>query len=157
MTALPYQEVVLVTVSKNALKIARDHAASLAAFGIDEAFLTGFESDIQSAESVPSDFENRIDLKQLTQTKDDLLDECYIWGCSLKLRMEMAFGKRSDAVKNFPSRQMHEAVSSEKKMIAIMEGLLKLADQYQEQLLPFGQTAENCQIGHHRESASELL
>ncbi len=104
--------------------------------------LNQFDSEIQSAESLPGEVQNRIELKDLTHDKEEALDSCYQWGRKLRVRLQLAFGKDSSQAKLFPSKDFQNAVNSENKMMSVMEVLISLSDKYKTELADFGQTPE---------------
>jgi hypothetical protein len=137
-----FSEETILSVAKTTLSNARNHLNALAEFGISGEFLNEFEANIQTAEALPAEVSNRIDLRNLTRGKADALDACYQWGRKLRARLQLAFGNNSSQVKSFPSKQFNAAQSSESKMMPVMEILINIATQYQTELAAFGQTPE---------------
>ncbi|MCK6619695.1 MAG: hypothetical protein HUU32_04680 [Calditrichaceae bacterium] len=137
-----FTEETILSVAKTTLANARSHLTALGEFGVTEAMLNEFEVNIQTAEALPDEVSNRIDLKSLTQEKADSLDVCYQWGRKLRTRLQLAFGNNSPQAKSFPSKQFNAAINSESKMMPVMEILINLATQYQTELAAQGQTPE---------------
>ncbi len=135
-----FSEETILSIAKTTLVNARTHETELNQYGITAAMLTQFDTDIQAAEALPDELQNRMVLRGYTQDKDGALDNCYLWGRQLRVRLETAFGKKSPEVKSFPSRQFKSALGSEKGMMPVLETLLLLADTYKETLANFGQT-----------------
>lgn len=142
----------IISASKKALDIAKEHLNSFSLFGITSTYLSNFENKILECE----DFINRdieiIELKELTNRKYKALEDCYNWGRQLALRVEIAFGKKSEQFKNFPSRQLIEALRSDDKMLSLMEVLLLISKKNAVELYEFGQTNEVIEEGksHYR-------
>lgn len=137
-----FTEETILSVAKTTLANARSHLAALGEFGLTQAMLDEFESNIQAAEALPDEVSNRIDLKSLTREKADALDGCYQWGRKLRTRLQLAFGNNSSQAKLFPSKQFNAAINSESKMMPVMEILINLANQHQTELAAVGQTPE---------------
>lgn len=146
-TGLPQSTEKILVEAKNTLRIAHDYADTLQTFGISDAFLTQMQTDIESAEALPTEAMNRVDLKLMTGSKDDILDDCYLWGRQLKLRLDLAFGKRSEQTKLLSGTDLSNAGKSEVQMTSLMELMVKLANQYQTELADVGQTPEILEQG----------
>jgi len=142
MKHLQFSEETVLSVSKTTLNSARENVTALSEFGLSEEMLNQFDSDIQVTEALPSEGYNRIELRGLTQDKDDSLDACYHWGRRLRARMQLAFGRDSSKFRSFPSSEFNVSAKSEKVMMPVMETLIKLAKKYQDQLASYGQTPE---------------
>lgn len=137
-----YSEETILSVSKTTLNNAKNHLPALGEFGITEATLQQFEKDTQTAEALPREAFNRIELKSRTRTKNEVKDDCLVWARKLQTRIELAFGKKSPEANSFPTSDFRAAQSSEKATMNMMETLTKVSDKYQIQLAPFGQTPE---------------
>lgn len=137
-----FSEETILSVSKTKLATARKHVPVLADFGITEEFVNRFETDINAAEALPGETQNRIELRGLTADKDEVLDACVLWGGKLRLRLELAFGRRSSQYNAFPSAEFGTAQKSENTMMNVIEILLALAGKYQAELAEHGQTPE---------------
>ncbi len=146
-----FSEEIILSVSKTTLVNARNNQVALSEFGMTEDKLNQFEINIQTAEALPGEKQNKITLKGFTFNKDKALKACYQWGQKLYLRLELAFGKDSFQCKSFPSKDFNKAESSENAMKTVMKVLISIADQYKTELANFGQTAEKLAMG------SELL
>lgn len=137
----------IINVSRKVLEIARKHIKKMSLFGISEYYLEDFEHKILDCE----DFINRdleiIELKDLTSRKYKALEDCYNWGRQLSLRVEIAFGKKSNQFENFPSRQLLESQRHDEKMISLMEVLISISKKYSVELHDYGQTAEVIENG----------
>ncbi len=140
MTRPQVSEETILQVSKTTLTNGQDNLDALAEFGLTAEALNQFDTNIQTAEALPGETANRIDLRQLTQDKEEALDACYRWGRKLRARIQLAFGKNSNQAKSFPSKDFQNAVNSESSMMTVMETLIKLAGQYHSDLTAFGQT-----------------
>ncbi len=130
----------ILSIAKTTLINARMHEAELNQYGITAAMLNQFDTDIQAAEAMPGELQNRLNLRIYTQDKDVALDNCYLWGRQLRVRLETAFGRTSPEFQSFPLRQFRNTISSEKNMMYVLETLLLLADTHKEILANFGQT-----------------
>lgn len=142
MNKLKFSEETILSVSKTTLANARAQLAGLAEFGISQQLLDDFEANIQAAEALPNEVSNRIDLRDMTRGKDEALEACYQWGRMLRARLQLAFGNTSAQAKAFPGKEFKTALSSESKMMPVMEILISLAAQYQTELAAVGQTPE---------------
>ena len=142
MIRAPVSEEKILSVSKTTLNTARITLGSLSEFGFNQENITNFESEISTAEAMPGELSNRIDLINLTDDKDECLLSCFQWGRKLRARIKLAFPKNSNEVKSFPSKEFEKAKKSENKMMSVMEILIKQAVKYHPQLSNFGQTDE---------------
>ena len=142
MARIQYSEEKILSVSKTALNNARENLIALSVFGVTEEMLNQFQSDINTTEALPDDDSLKIDLKNFTHSKDEALDACYQWGRKLRTRLQLAFGRNSIQLNSFPSSKFNQAISSESKMMPVMETLYNIANQYQTQLATYGQTPE---------------
>ena len=116
-----YSEETISSVAKTTLTNARINFASLSDFAITEESINEFYAEIQAAESLPGETQNRIDLGDLTYDKEEALDSCYQWGRKLIVRLHLAFGKDSVQAKSFPSKDSQITVNSENAMMTTME------------------------------------
>lgn len=137
-----FSEETILSVSKTTVTNARNNLTALSDFGVTEEMLNQFETNIQTAEALPGETHNRIELKDLTHDKEEALDSCYQWGRKLRVRLQLAFGRDSSQAKSFPSKDFQDAVNSENTMMTVMEVLISLADKYKTELADFGQTPE---------------
>jgi hypothetical protein len=137
-----YSEETILSVAKTTLTNARNNVAALSDFGITEESLNEFDTEIQAAEALPGETQNRIELGDLTHDKEEALDACYQWGRKFRVRLQLAFGKDSAQAKSFPSKDFQNAVNSENTMMTTMEILISLADKYKTELTKYGQTPE---------------
>ncbi len=149
-----FSEETILSVARTTLANARTNLSALAEFGISAAMLDQFAAAIQAAEALSRTPQQRIELKDLTQSKEEALDDCYQWGRKLRLRLQLAFGKGSVEARSFPARDFQNAVNSEQGMMAVMQVLIDLADKYQAELAGYGQTPEVLARG--RELLNEL-
>jgi hypothetical protein len=138
----PVSEEKILSVSKTTLNTARITLSALSEFGFNQENLTNFDSKISTAEALPSETSNRIDLTNLTDDKNEVLYNCETWGRNLRTRIELTFPINSIEVKSFPSKKFEKAINSENKMMSVMEILIKQAVKYHPQLSNFGQTDE---------------
>ena len=97
-----FSEETILTVARTTLSNGRGQVAALAEFGFSEEMLTQFETDIQTAEVLPDETRNRIELRDLTQSKEEALDACFQWGRKLRTRLQLAFGRTSPQAKSSP-------------------------------------------------------
>ncbi len=137
-----FSEATILSVAKTTLANARSTATALAEFGVTDESLNAFESNIQQAEALPGETQERIELRDLTTDKDEALDACYQWGRKLRVRLQLAFGRTSAQAQSFPSKEFNAAVSSENTMMSVMEVLIALADKHNAELTDYGQSAE---------------
>jgi len=98
-----FSEATILSVAKTTLANARSTATALAEFGVTDESLNAFESNIQQAEALPGETQERIELRDLTTDKDEALDTCYQWGRKLRARLQLAFGRTS--ARHSPSPQ----------------------------------------------------
>jgi hypothetical protein len=142
MAKPPFSEEVIIEKAWTTVKNAGPVTDALSTFGITKEMLTAFKKEIEAAEALPREIENRAQLKVKTRNKNAVLDSCINWSTHVKKRLEMAFGKKSPEALSFPTKQMREARTSETVMLGIFEMILGLTENYQDQLAPFGQTPE---------------
>jgi len=132
----------IISAAKKSLNIAKEHLVSLSLFGITGSFLSNFELKILECE----DFINRdieiIELKELTNRKYKALEDCYNWGRQLALRIEIAFGKKSEQFNNFPSKQLLDSQRNDERMLSLMEVLISISKKFSIELFDYGQTPE---------------
>ena len=147
MNDLRYSVQTILSVSKTTLSNARGVVDTISRFGITTAILDQFEKDITTAEALPGELSNRIELKVLTNDKEETLDECYQWSSDLRLRLDLAHGVKSSQYKLFPSKELNEARSSENKMMTVMETLVKLSKDNVTTLAEYGQSKETITEG----------
>lgn len=140
-------EELIITSSRLALVHVRAHASVFQAFGFDEAHLNTFEGKVNDAAALAGNMQNTIDLMLLTSTKDQMLEACFEWGRTLRLRMELAFGKSSVEMRAFPSKAFQNARHSEAAMMPVMEVMLRLVTQHQTVLTAKGQPASTAADG----------
>jgi len=126
---------------------ATDNKASLQSFGINDALLDEFHQKIVQAQAMPKEEQKRVELNEITATKNQSLENCYNWGKQLKLRVELAFGKKSPQATAFTTAKFASAKKSESQMLVTMLALLELAQNHNESLANFGQTPEFIQEG----------
>ncbi|MCI0516118.1 hypothetical protein L0128_23135 [candidate division KSB1 bacterium] len=141
MNRPPYPEGTILSVSKTVLANARQQVTALSEFGVNPEFLATFQKDIETAEALPSNLQNRIELKTLTRQKDDILKDAFEWGKNLYLRIQLAYGRDSAEAKLFPIDELQAAIKSEIALMGIMPVLIELAGKYQTKLVEVGQTA----------------
>ncbi|MFZ5515365.1 MAG: hypothetical protein ACOY90_01920 [Candidatus Zhuqueibacterota bacterium] len=137
-----FSEETILSVSKTTLTSARNNLTALAEFGITNVMLDQFDAQIQAAEALSGETQNRVELGDLTNDKEEALDACYQWGRKLRVRLQLAFGKNSSQASSFPSKDFQNAVNSENIMMTVMEVLISLAEKYKAELANFGQTPE---------------
>lgn len=137
-----FSEEIILSVAKTSLTNARNNLTALSDFGVTEDMLNQFDTDIQAAEVLAGETQNRIELSDLTHDKEDALDSCYQWGRKLRLRLQLAYGRDSAEAKSFPSKDFQNAINSENKMMTVMKVLISLSDKYKTDLAKFGQTPE---------------
>lgn len=147
MARTNYSEESILEVAVTTLIHARQHTPVLAAFGITETMLQEFEQQINAAKALPREITNRAHLKDQTRSKKEVLENCFQWGQHLKIRLEMAFGKKSVAEQSFPTRELRRGKTNEIVMLGIFEMLLGLAEKQQASLAAFGQTSEHLTQG----------
>ena len=140
-TNLKYPEEKILSVSKTNHAIAVEHVAVLSTFGINVTFLAAYALAIAEAEALYNETKERYDLKNLTGLKNKTLELCYVWCQGVLLRLELAFGKSSLEVQNFPSKLMYESRMSETKLSPLMELIIGIADEHAVRLAEFGQDA----------------
>ena len=138
-TNLKYPEEKILSVSKTNHAIAEEHVAVLSTFGIDATFLVAYALAIAEAEALYNETKERYDLKILTGLKNKTLELCYVWCQGVLLRLELAFGKSSLEVQNFPSKLMYENRQSEDKFSPLMELIIGIAQEHAVRLAEFGQ------------------
>ncbi len=104
--------------------------------------LNEFENQIKNAEAIPTEDQNRTVLREMTQGKNEALENCAEWGWDLQFRLELAFGKNSNEYSLFPSKKFKKALKSEDEMMEVLRIIIDLANLYNVQLAEVGQTAE---------------
>jgi len=129
----------ILAIAKTTHEHATTHLAAMAAFGLTEAMLTQFQTDIDTAEAMKSETDQRIALRLLTVDKEDALDACVLWGRQLRTRLQLAFGRGSVQAQSFPAEAFNRGGSSERMMMPVMETLISLAHQYSTALTDYGQ------------------
>ena len=132
----------ILSVSKKTLKIAKEHVKTFSVFGITSIFLQEFEKEISDAEKLLTLRIQRIELKEYTVNKNLELQNCYNYGRELSIRLEIAFGKNSIEMNNFPSKELLQAQKNEEKMFILMDTIINIAEKYFSQLINFGFTEE---------------
>lgn len=147
MALLQFSESIILTNSKTTHRNALENQSALSVFGITVESLNQFGTKIQTAEALPNETAQRIELRGLTVDKDEAMDNCIDWGRNLRIRLQLAFGKNSPEAISFPSEQFRAARSSENIMMPVMEILITQAEKYQVELSAFGQTPEELAAG----------
>ncbi len=147
MARLKISAAVILTEAKDALARGRRYATDIARLAITGEWLDQFEQEIAETEALPAHLFNQMDLKGLTQDKDEFLSECYDWARMLETRIEFRYGVDSKLYRRFPNTALTDARNSEQKMLPIMEGLVKLATKHAKDLAEAGQTPEELQVG----------
>lgn len=137
-----FSEATIISISKTTLANGRKTVDGLSAFGINTEFLTSHENDIKAAEAMPTETGNRITLRDLTHSKDDVLETCVLWGQNLRTRLEIAFGRKSSELQAFPAKEFKAATKSENIMMPLMKTLLDIANKHEDALTAAGQTPE---------------
>ena len=128
--------------AKNAYSILKTfiETFTLYGYGIERAEV--FNQDIQTAESMPDNLKATVELKESTDRKNEVLEECFIWCNNLKLRIELAFGVKSEEYDLFPVKELHDAKRSEETMFSVMDTCIEIAAKKADPLLVFGHTPE---------------
>lgn len=122
------------------LALAREHAESLADYGLTAEWLDALATDIDAAVAIPSFEQQRSELHQLTATKDAKLEACTQWARQLRFRFAIVANVEPAANTLFPSRSLTQAERNESKLIALMPTLLQLARTHAPALAAAGQT-----------------
>jgi len=89
-------EETLLAVAKTTLAHALTHLADLAVYGLTEVQLAQFRANIDTAEAMRSETDQRIALRQLTADKDAALDACVLWGRQLRTRFQQVFHRNAE-------------------------------------------------------------
>ncbi|MBD3273748.1 MAG: hypothetical protein GF372_00455 [Candidatus Marinimicrobia bacterium] len=100
--------------ASNTLAAGRKYQEVLSIFGLNADFFSRFETIINETKAVTTERENRVLLSNTTDSKDDILAECYQWGKYLNLRLRNAFGHGSREHQKFPSDTFYAASQSER-------------------------------------------
>ena len=145
--SLNYAMADILDAASNTLAAGRKYEEVLSIFGLNADFFSRFEAKFNEAKAVPTERENRVLLSNTTDSKDDILAECYQWGKYLNLRLRNAFGYGSREHLAFPSDDFYGAKDSESAMMPVMEQLLTMARTYKAELLDHGQTDETIAEG----------
>jgi len=74
--------------------------------------------------------------------RSELFYRLIVGAKKLQTRIELAFGKKSPEATSLPIKDFRAAQSGEKAAMSLMETLVKVAEKYQTQLAPYGQTPE---------------
>ena len=133
--------------SKKTLKLAKVNISALSLFGISNDIINNFEAKITEAENLLNENFQKIELKELTYKKNQVLQDCYNWGRKLAIRIEIAFGKKSENMRNFPSKELLKAQKNEDKMLILMATLIKISQKYLHKLKDYGQNIDEIQKG----------
>ena len=142
MAPTPYSEWVVKEGAQLTLKHGRLHESVLKSVGIDTGYLDAFESALITLDGMPTNEVNNSELKHLTNRKDSILEECFLW-CDLgKDRMENAFGKESREYVLFPTQDLATARRSERKMVVVMDVIIRELQRHHDVLQGSGQTQE---------------
>jgi hypothetical protein len=142
MSRPKYTDETILSIAKTTSANARKRLDSFVEFGITEVALNEFDQKIIVAEKTPSHLALRIEQKELTSTKNNVLAECVEWINKLKTRMEFAFRKNSPELAAFPLKELKKAVNSEDQMMRMMEICLNIGDKHKSVLVVHGQTPE---------------
>lgn len=121
------------------LALAREHAETLATFGITAEWLERLAADIDTAVAIPSLQMQRAELRELTVRKDDKLAECVRWARQMRMRFSIANNGKPLAT-TFPSKELTQSEKNESRLIALLPTLIQLARTYANQLATVGQT-----------------
>lgn len=112
-------------------KLAHDQASEdqepLEVLGVTEGWLQQYQQEIAAAEALPDHRGRQLQQVELTADKDDQLEACYHWGQQLQGRIQFLHGTRSEIYQRFPTRELNQAEGSERKMMPLMETLIRLA------------------------------
>lgn len=147
MTTTKHSEELILSTALTTHQNATENKASLSSFGINDALLDEFQQKIVKAQAMPKEEQKRVELNDITAAKNQTLENCYNWGKQLKLRVELAFGKKSPQAAAFTTVKFTEAKKSESQMLVTMQALIALAQTNNLQLTAFGQTEEFVQQG----------
>ncbi len=137
-----YQESVILERADYFLNCAREDQSDLSRFGIDVGYLDALQAKKEYAETLP-DWEGQLmELNDETGKKNNALAECVEWGKDFRAKLEIRYGKNSPEYRKFPTSSFNRADSSERRMIRVMQNLLKLARGLQSDMTGFGTTEE---------------
>ncbi len=142
-----YSEEVILYVAKVAQEIATEFQSDLAIYGITPEWLEAFAGKIAAAEALPDEDMERVELRWLTQSKNEHLEACYWWGVRIRDRLEMRFGRDSEAFESFPAERFRQARKSERLMTRVMENLLQITERYRQELSGYGLTDAELEEG----------
>lgn len=115
---------------------------SFTVFGYNHERSDVFRQDIDTAKAIPDNVKTIVDLKESTNRKNEVLDECFNWCINTKLRAKFAFGVKSEEYDLFPVKELYEARDSEEKMFLVMTSFIDIAKKKGMPLSKFGQTPE---------------
>jgi aryl-alcohol dehydrogenase-like predicted oxidoreductase len=148
MSNLKYSKRVILAEGWQKLGVARNHLDGLSLFGVTAEKLHAFEAKLTEAQSIPTDLNNRIELRSRTSAKDDLLDSCVEYGRALQIRLGLAFGRSSTEYDAYPSQEFSDARNSERLMLEVMQTIVHLAEKHADALAEYGQTTAIIAEGH---------
>ena len=147
VTRLKQPEELILTNALITLQAATDNQPALEAYGITTAIINEFSAKITQAQTIEKEEEKMAELNQITSQKNTKLKDCTNWGEQLKLRVDLAFGKKSPEAKVFVTSKFTSAKRSENQMMNTLPALLELAQNKSDTLAGYGQTPEFIQTG----------
>ncbi|HKJ66384.1 MAG TPA: hypothetical protein VKA68_00365 [bacterium] len=137
-----YSEQTILSVGSVTLFVARDHQPALEDGGLSGHRIDQMERDIEELEAAPTEEANKLTLRGFTESKNEALDQCYLWGRKFEQKIEDIYGKHSAEAGMFPRDQFADAVDSEDEMLVVMPTLLDLLEQLEEGLAQNGELEE---------------
>ena len=131
--------------AKATVKVARGKE-KLAEYGMNPEYFITVDAEILSASGYKTDEEITRELKSITQQKNRKLVEAGKWGDKVKTRLELAFPKNPEIVKEFPANWT-KAKRDEATMLEVIPVINNLIDKYEVKLKEKGLPDDHKQKG----------
>lgn len=129
------------------IAIARQHLNALGKFGLTAEWIDQLEATADRVEAMPAYTDQLNQQKLLTAQKDAALVDYTEWGRTLRLRMELAFGRNSTEFSQFPAQRFRDSERNESKAILLIPTLLRVMQQYGQKLATVGYTQADLDEG----------
>ncbi len=137
-----FSEATILSVAKTTLANARSTATALAEFGVTDESLNAFESNIQQAEALPGETQERIELRDLTTDKDGSPRCLLPVGPQTAGAAAVGVWPHLSAGTVLPLKGVQCRREQRNTMMSVMEVLIALADKHNAELTDYGQSVE---------------
>ena len=114
--------------AKATVKVARGKE-KLTEYGMDETYFVKVDAEILTAAGFKTDEQIKSELKAVTNQKNSKLTEAGKWGDKVKTRLELAFPKSPEVIKEFPLNWT-KAKRDETTMLEVIPGICGLIEKY---------------------------